>query len=264
MDCHHARELAESFLGGNHALPPASEVLHHLRMCQACRVELEMRQRVRESVRTAFGRAESLRVRPEFVSTLRTELHARAHRRGSPHWRWLPVAALAAAAVWVLVVGFGVRDVLADRRFAALASDAVGDHQNCVVSFRLAERPISLAEAGRRFAPFYSALSSLSPQKTGEGGEPMTVLARHACVFDGRRFAHVVVRYRGALGSVLVTSSADVRGRRSEIVRLDGLSLVSLPTGDHAVFIVCPLNDAGSRDLAEAFERPITEALAGF
>jgi hypothetical protein len=40
------------------------------------------------------------------------------------------------------------------------ARAAAGDHQNCAVKFNLAERPISLEEAGRRYGSPYGALAT--------------------------------------------------------------------------------------------------------
>ena len=262
MDCHHATKVAESFLAGEHAVPP--EVLHHLRTCDICREELDRRQRLREAMKAAFGRAESLQVRPEFVASLRADLYRRAHQRPPARWRWVPAALLAAAAMCVLAIGFSAREVIADRQFAALVRDAAGDHQACAVNYRPDQQHMSLGEAGRRVAPFYSALNSVAPQPSRAEADEVIVVARHACTFKGRRFAHIIVRYRGEIGSVLVAADPAGRTRTPEVLHVNGLNLVSFAADNRAVFVVCPLNEGESRELAAAFEQPITEALAGF
>ena len=84
-----------------------------------------------------------------------------------------------------------------------LARNAAGDHQNCAVKFNLAERPISLEGAARRYDPAYGSLATIEPP-AGLPGGPMEVVDRHSCVYDGRRFGHVVFRYRERLVSLLV------------------------------------------------------------
>lgn len=264
MHCAEARELADVSSGRAMDDDITRHLSQHLDACPACRTEVAMQRALRDSLKGAFERDEALQARPEFVSGLAAALRARAEaqeKRARSHW--LPAALVAAAALCVLAVGIGgARDIASARRFETLARAAVGDHQACVVNFKPGRRPMSLAEAGRRFEPFYSALQTVTPAASDDG-DPVTVLGRHACMFNGRRFAHVVVRYRGALGSVLVTKSSDVHVR-SAVMRLNGLWLVSFPASDRAVFVVCPLDQGESRELAQAFERPVTKALAGF
>ena len=113
--------------------------------------------------------------------------------------------ALAAGVVLAAGGGVFVRHSSSRSRLAALAREAAGDHQNCAVKFNLAERPIPLEEAGRRYGAPYAALATFEPPAV-DG--PLELLERHACVYQGRRFGHVVFRYRGALTSLLVTDGA--------------------------------------------------------
>ena len=102
--------------------------------------------------------------------------------------------------------GVFVRNSTGRSRLATLAREAAGDHQNCAVKFTLAERPIGLEDAGRRYGAPYGALATFEPAPAVDG--PLELLERHACVYQGRRFGHVVFRYRGALTSLLVTDAA--------------------------------------------------------
>ncbi|HET8945215.1 MAG TPA: hypothetical protein VFO59_10575, partial [Dehalococcoidia bacterium] len=123
-------------------------------------------QALRDALKGAFERDETLRARPEFISGLAATLRARAREQQKEkkiRWDWLRAGLVAAAALCVLAVGIGSRDLVAARRFETLAREAVGDHEACLASYTPGRRPMSLAEAGRRFDPFYSALQAVTP-----------------------------------------------------------------------------------------------------
>jgi hypothetical protein len=126
--------------------------------------------------------------------------------------------AAAAAAVALLGGGLFARDTVRRSRLATLAAGAAGDHQNCAIKFNLAERPISLEEAARRYDPAYASLSTLDPL-VGLGGGPADILDRHSCVFEGRRFAHVVFRYKDRIVSLLVTNGPVVSSETPALAR---------------------------------------------
>src|SRR5207344_2505810 len=102
-------------------------------------------------------------------------------------------------------------------RLAELARSAAGDHQNCALRFNLAERPISLEEAARRYDAAFASLATLNPPSGLPGGS-IEILDRHSCVYEGRRFGHVVFRHRDRLVSLLVTSATESLGTAPEIL----------------------------------------------
>jgi hypothetical protein len=140
---------------------------------------------------------------------------------------------------------------------ATLAQVAAGDHQNCAITFNLAERPIPLEDAGRRYGDPYTALATFEVPAIGE---PVETIERHACVYDGRRFGHVVLRYRGAVTSLLVTE-----GTPPAAAELEGHDLppavAALPAGDFLGFVVADLDDAAVLRLAEALAQPLSRHL---
>src|SRR5262249_7444505 len=142
-------------------------------------------------------------------------------RRSSPRYTWRAVLAIAATLLLTSGAVFGGRQWLGGTRFAELARAAAGDHQNCAVRFTLKEPPIALEEAAQRFDRAYASLVTFGPSPTRLAQGDLTVLERHACVFDGRRFAHIVLRYRGNLVSVLVTPERLAR-IPSELQSVDG------------------------------------------
>ncbi len=252
MQCKDARDLLDSFLAEQLLVETNHELLRHLEGCPDCRAELEGRRRVRRGLKEAFARAADLQVRPAFVEQLSERLRAEAlttRPRSVP--AWLAVAAsllLVAAAATYFLAGRG----------SNLARIAAGDHQNCAVKFALAERPISLAAAAARYDPAYARLQDTPPNEVPTEAGMLRVAERHSCVFDDRRFGHVVLRLDQHLVSLLMTSD-DSRsasaGQASQLAWLpdvNGLSVASYHTPGHVVFIVSDLQGTSFRHVAEA------------
>jgi len=167
---------------------------------------------------------------------------------------WTLAAGLALAAGG----GLFVRNSTAPSRLAALARVAAGDHQNCAVKFTLAERPIRLEDAGRQYGAPYSALATFVPPAVDGTIE---MLERHACVYQGHRFGHVVFRYRGALTSLLVTDG--VPPPVPELEPADtGPAIASLKAGHFVAFVVADLDRQHVLHLAQALTAPLSQHLA--
>jgi hypothetical protein len=160
----------------------------------------------------------------------------------------------------VLAAGGGlyVRNANSPSDLGALAREAAGDHQNCAVKFNLAERPIPLEEAGRRYGAPYTALATFALPPLDGALEP---LDRHACVYQGRRFGHVVFRYRGSLTSLLVTEGA-AAARPALVSNDSGPVVASLPAGPFLGFIVADLDPQDVLRLAQTLAEPLSQHLA--
>src|SRR6266481_6248623 len=100
-----------------------------------------------------------------------------------------------------------------------LARDAAGDHRDCAVHFRLAEKPIDLEVAGRKYDPVYV---NLTKAVLSQGSIPLDAefVEAHSCVFEGRRFAHIILRYHGHLVSFLVTEMGDSKEAKTNAAPL--------------------------------------------
>jgi hypothetical protein len=165
--------------------------------------------------------------------------------------------AIAASLLLVSAVAFGGREWLG----ASLLHAALGDHQNCAIRFRLKEKPISLEETAQRFEPAYRSLLAVAPSPARLSNGDLTVLERHSCVYDGRRFAHIVLRYRGTLVSVLVTP--DRLARVPSELAVDGTQVSSFRAGRFAAFVVSSASETETREIAAAVAAPVKNALAG-
>jgi hypothetical protein len=257
MECRDVREMADSFLSEQLLVETDHELLRHLETCPVCRADMTARRALRDRLRSAFVHAEDLRPRPEFAAELRTRLRASQPgitRRSLLKSWWALAAGVAAAA------GGGVfaRRSVARSHLATLAREAAGDHQYCAVKFSLAERPIPLEDAAKRYGAPYGALATFEPPVV-DG--PLQLLERHACVYQGRRFGHVVFRYRGALTSLLITDAPPPS--RPALEAIDAPAVVaSLPAGRFVGFVVANLDRQDVLRLAQALAAPLAQHLA--
>ena len=274
-ECREARELADAYLSEQLLVETTHGIARHLDGCPACRAEFEARRRLKVAAKLAFERSAELQPSPEFVTALRARLAAEAALPAAPaapgqqKWRYWG----AVAASLLLVVGIGVASLswLSPSSLAALARLAAGDHQFCALTFRLPEAPISLEQAARDYDAAFGSLQSVMPSSTTLPGGPLEVVDRHSCVWDGVRFAHLVLRYKDTLVSVVVASdSAAVASwipwpqldHDRALPSVDGLQMTSFRGARHVAFVVSALPDADVQAVARVMQGPVTRALS--
>ena len=265
MECREARQFAEAFVSEQLLVETTRAIVSHVEHCPACRAEIDGLRRVRGATKAAFDGAADLAISPAFVATLTTRLRSEAGGRGDSRWTrraWLP---LAASLLLVLGAGLGWRQWSASSLFALL-QDAVGDHQFCALTFKLAERPIPLEEAARRYGGVYRLLETVEPASAVLNGGPLRVAERHSCVFNGRRFAHIVLVYKDQPVSLLVADDprpGEFWGTPSELPVTDGFHLASFAGSGHVVFVVSSLPAQEVQEVAQAMSGPVSRALSG-
>jgi hypothetical protein len=276
MECRDVRELADSFLADDPLSESSHELLRHLEQCPSCREELAARRVVRDSLRRAFATAPELAPRPEFVASLRATLRQAApdvpadvpaRRRFGPGPWWALTAALLLVAI-ALGIAYRGHDWSAA---GAMARAAVGDHRDCALQFRLDEKPIRLADAARRYGIAYRVLETMPPDDIVTAAGPAHVVERHACVYRGRRFAHIVFAFRRAKVSMLVgtddasgPAAARADGETVSPPRqVDGLTVVSFRTARHLVFFTGDVPATDLAALADAVAPSVRRELAG-
>jgi hypothetical protein len=276
MECREVRQLAEAFVSEQLLVETTQAVVAHLERCPACRAEVEGLRRLRAATRSALDGAADLAIDPEFAAALTSRLQAEAARPWSlrsPRRRWM---AIAASVVLIAGAGWGLREWSASG-LSTLMRAAVGDHRFCALTFKLAEPPIPLQEAARRHGGVYALFETVEPSTATLTGGTLVILERHSCVFDGRRFAHIVLRYRNEMVSLLVTDlvADDVRpggalwgrltmtGTPIELPATDGFQVVAFRGPRHAVFVVSALSHEDVQEVAQAMAGPVSRALAG-
>lgn len=260
MQCKDARELLDSFLAQELLVETNHELLRHLSGCPDCKADLDTRARLRSGLKQAFARSAELQVRPEFVDAMTERLRNTA-LEGRRSWQAWPLLAAAASVVLVLAAGaYFLRG-----RVSEVAALAAGDHQNCAVKFALAEKPISLAEAAARYDAAYERLRTVPPNEVATAAGTLHVAERHSCVFQNRRFGHVVLRLDRHLVSLLMTrdDSSRVAGVE-QLPPVNGLSMASFRTADHVIYIVSDLKQPAFRAVAESLAESRMAALWDF
>ena len=273
MSCRDIRELADSFLCEELLAETNHEILRHLETCPSCRMDIDGRRRLRGALRVAFHAAPELQPSPDLARRVREtwrETDLRERRLWVPRRRWLAVAA-------GVILGVGLIGALFLKRSFAnpvlaanvLAQNAIGDHRNCALKFRLVRAPIRLEDAAERFDRSYRLLLSAPPDDVSTPGGAVHVVERHSCAFGGRRFGHVIMQYRGRVVSLLMTAddgaagSPDTADAIPHLIGrpMNGLSVVAVKGPRHAILLVSDLESSDLAELSRAVSMPLARRL---
>jgi hypothetical protein len=213
-----------------------------------------------DRLREAIDRSPDLAPSPEFIVALRRQLEGQARATASQRIirarRWV---ALAASLFVAIAAGVACR--VYSPTTNALARAAVGDHVECALNMRLPERGITLEEAARRFGPAYRAIQQVPRAEVATADGVAVVLDRHSCVYEGRRFGHIILSYRGATVSLMVTP-AD-QGAAARAARIDGMNVVTIRVGQQALFIAGDLSMNDLTALSNSIFGPLSRELGG-
>ncbi len=306
MQCHEFGEIVDSYLIDELLVETNHDVIKHLEACPACRRELAARRATREALRRAFDAAPEFQLRPEFAFQLHNKLRAEALGKRKTSYnlfasvmrpQWLAVAACLVVAIIAGIFAFRPQvvspDELARARQAPTTSGevrsgfpadelsgaavrlasfemmeaAIGDHQNCAVKYNLPEEPIDLDEAGRKYDAAYIDLAQAVRSGEGFGSGDIKYVEDHSCIYDGRRFAHIVLEHKGRTVSLLVAETQDDSTRESDADAIacsqrDGLQISCFGTKRHSVFVVSDLPEADNLMLARSLAPNVTKHIA--
>ncbi len=159
-----------------------------------------------------------------------------------------------------------------------LTREAFGDHENCALHFRLKENPITMDEAAEKYGKFNKDLNRtviasvrkiFSEKNSGKKNGEIEFLEAHSCVFEGRRFAHVVARRGDRTISILVTDTdlPDTNDNAITNQSAGTMQAASFRANHHVVFIVSDLTERETtivaQTLAPAVHRHIERSEAG-
>ena len=273
MDCRDVRQLADLFVSEELLPETRNGIVRHLEHCPSCRMEIDARHGFRRSLQGAFNRAPDLQPGSDFALRLRNDLRkATAHQRDPRPFprRWLALAAgvvLAAGLAGIVVV---------DRSLASvdpLARDARGGHWTCALKNRRNRMPVPLEQAAERFDGAYRLLLTDPPDHVTTPNGPARVIDRHSCAPGTRRFAHLILDYRGHVVSLLVTANKpdDASGPSAPMgstpyllrTSLNRLTVVAVRVPHHAVVLVSDLEEQELTQLSNAVSVPLARRLAG-
>lgn len=316
MRCQEFKEMMDSYLGDELLVETNHEVLRHLENCAVCRGELAARRGLLTQIRSAVKAAPDARINPVFARRLEANLRDAALR--PTVWAKIrsgtflnsPILATTVAACLLLGVLFGVnwlrdspvpennvarqnqinRSVessqsiepgmaqIIQAAWREITHDAVGDHENCALHFRLAEDPITLEKAADKYGKFNKDLDKtvieylrevFNRNASGTAANKIEIYESHSCVFEGKRFAHVILLYKNQRISVLVTE-ANLPGENNEDIFSEAIKdafVARFRTARHAVFVISNLTAGENVTIAEALapavRRHIEQSEAG-
>jgi len=307
--------MTDSYLSDELLVETNHEVLQHLENCAACRSELAARRELRARVRSAVKSSPEMQINSAFAARLQMNLREAALQRPTV-WEKIRVGeffnpkAMAFAASLLIVALVGTiwlsrpssnETTIAENNQSNQASEipspaespivevvraawqqltreAVGDHKNCALHFRLEEEPITLAKAAEKYGQFNKDLDKtvaaslteiFAEKQTGGTADKFQFYEAHSCVFQGKRFAHVILIYRNRRISVLVTEANLPDADDEEIFSEanGGMLVARFRTARHAVFVISDLtateNITIAQNLSPAIRRHIERAESG-
>jgi anti-sigma factor RsiW len=252
------------------------DVGEHLAQCEVCRTELDARRALRQTLRGAFMRAASLRPEEGFLATARAAIVAEktiiAGRDVQGPWatvpNWLSVAASLLVVTGLAWLVNSLPRAPGGPAMAAISAHAAGDHRDCALHFALTEAPISLDEAAKRYEPAYRGLREAVATSTPVEAGQVQLVEAHACVFHGRRFAHIVFRRGGRVVSLLVTptrgdSITGTAAAVSACPTFGDLKVACTTAAGYALFVVSDLPETDNLELARLLMPSVRAHLAG-
>ena len=221
-DCRQVRELMDSYISGELTVESNHDVLRHIERCEACRSELERRERMGALLIESFGAPPDA---DAFASRLSRAIDLEQHRWG----RLARYGSIAAAVVLVALAGAWLSRPVD----AAAFDDSVDDHIACAMQYP----PFVSYDAKRAAAalePAYRPLLNVVSHAAGS----YQLIDAHMCPYEGRNYAHMVYRGGGKMLSVFAESA--MRGRLPLIHEnpRKGFIAAGKSTGGHQVFIV--------------------------
>ena len=280
--------MIDSYLSDELLIETNHDVLRHLESCADCRAYTAACRDLRKQLRGAVRGMAETDLNNAFVSRLTTELKHIALRPSLVERLTSRPAMLAFSFAGLLLVVFGVF-LISQRRiepvevkvgsqndsiveankarlveavkvaWSELTEHAVGDHKNCAVKFALAEHPISLDEAAKKYGAVNKGIektifAAAKDVFDGKDRSQIEFLEAHSCTYNGRRFAHIVLRRQGKVISVLVADTdlpAATDGPVNQ--QFDGtLNASGFQLEHHAVFVVSEMDAADNTLLARA------------
>jgi anti-sigma factor RsiW len=222
VECRQVRDLMDSYISGELTVESNHDVLRHVERCEACRSELERRERVAALLVESFGAA------PD--ATAITSHISQAIDREQHRWGRLARYGSIAAALILIVVAAAWFSRPVD---AAAFDDSIDDHIFCALAY-----PPSVSydatRAARALEPSYLPMLDAIAHQAGE----YRLIDAHMCPYQGRNYAHLVYRGDGRMLSVFAESAT--RGRlpwRHESPR-KGFVTAGASSNGHQVFVV--------------------------
>jgi hypothetical protein len=234
LDCQNVREVMDSYLSEELSVETNHGFLHHVAGCRDCAGELKRRQRLRALLSATLD-----------IATDANRVTARiTHAVDREQRSWQRVARFGAVAA-MLVAAVGAAYWAGGRVDAAAYDDAAEDHIACALTYP-DDAVYDAESSAQHLAPPFLDIAGA----VGLSHGVYRVIDAHMCPYEGRNYAHVVIRgggqtlslfaeraERGALPDTAATVLAGDTLDLHATTRL-GYRIAAVATRDHQLFLV--------------------------
>jgi len=274
--CEKIRGYFDSYLDNELLVETNHEVLRHLASCESCTQALEVRARVKLSLKRAVEREEAPGI---LLDSVRRTIRESGRRRFFAH------PFIAAAAVLVLVVS-GILAVRTSHLFVpgAFSSEAqqiiqVGliDHVHCALQLGKWKELISFdqmrQDTGKgALGPEFIGLVPLVKEKLGPDFQ---VVQGHRCRENHRDYVHLILTgQNGSILSLVITEKKGESFSRADLVAAtqasgipvygyseDRLEIAGFETSQFLAYVVSNLDWAGNLKVASTIAPSVSDYL---
>lgn len=268
--CARFRKLLDEYLSNELTTKLKEEAFSHLERCPRCAEELEIRRRVKATLKRAVNHDDAA---PDMLrESVLIQLNASPRRSGQGAWRLAVAAAVALIFGGVVVTRLLTaqrdlktspqvegRTIVVDDAISAKNDEAfnlgLGDHVHCALHRDYSSGPRSFEQMSKDLGPDYSDLLTLVKDRSPQN---FTMMIGHNCEYKGRNFVHLVLKNENTVLSVILTKrngagfdgTASASAQQNAGVplfraRLQDQAVVGFQTRDYLAYIISslPLED---------------------
>ena len=266
MQCREFGEISEAYLSDELLVETCIQVFRHLERCRKCRENFAAKRELRQKIRTAAINSHKVQIDPMFANRLSADLQEMALHENS--WRTMLFAnklLIPAMASLLLAITFGFLllggsnsptelalspDAIA-RGLTEISLKAVGDHKDCALEKLQQWEEMSKQDYAEKAVYTETVAKPLQASLSSE----IEMLHAHDCIFEGKKFTHVILRKEGHIVSVFFDKdNAPTNGSTggSPIISEmeNGLQVASFRRDTQGVFVVSDLSEMENLKIA--------------
>lgn len=271
MQCREFGEISEAYLSDELLVETCIQVFRHLESCRKCRGSFAAKRELRERIRTAVKNSNSVQIAPMFANRLSADLQEMALHESS--WRTMLFAnklLIPALGSLLLAATFGFLllggpngptelvlppDAIA-KGLTEISLKAVGDHKDCALEKLQQWEEMSKRDYAEKAVYTETVAKPLQASLSSD----IEMLHAHDCIFEGKKFTHVILRKEGHIVSVFFDKdnapSGGSTGSSPIISEMEnGLQVASFRRDTQGVFVVSDLSEIENLTIARTLSR---------